>query len=158
MSPFFILLALLAATPALLNLDRPLQAREKPGSGKPSSAQALVETELVAPLQKKEAKRPVFSRAPKPPSARRVRILDQARHTDAQGRTFLPFEVDETRSFLREEERDVPEEAWHQAAIVGCVYPDSGKVLVKLGETYYPASVLWGSQSEQAPAEACRGG
>ncbi|MDL1870896.1 hypothetical protein FBR05_01670 [Deltaproteobacteria bacterium PRO3] len=157
MSPFFILLALLAATPALLNLDRPLQARENPVSGKPSSAQALVEAELVAPLQKKEAKRPLLSRAPKPPSARRVRILDKARHTDAKGQGFLSFEVDETRSFLREEEREVPEEAWRQAAIIGCVYPDSGKVLVKLGETYYPASVLWGNQAEKAPPEACRG-
>ncbi len=158
MNPFFILLALLAAAPALFNVDRPLQARENPIAGKPDSAQALVEAELVAPLQKKEAKRPVFSRAPKPPSARRVRILDQAPHTDARGGAFLSFAIDETRSFLREEGREVPEDAWHQAAIVGCMYPESGKVLVKLGETYYPASVLWGNQAEKAPAEACRGG
>lgn len=158
MNPFFILLALLAAAPALFNVDRPLQARENPAAGKPDSAQALVEAELVAPLQKKEAKRPLLSRAPKPPSARRVRILDKARHTDAKGQAFLSFAVDETRSFLKEEGREVPEDAWHQAAIVGCVYPDSGKVIVKLGETYYPASVLWGSQTEKAPTEACRGG
>lgn len=157
MSPFFILLALLVATPALFNIDRPLQARENPTAGKPNSAQELVEAKLVAPLQKKETKRPLFSRAPKPPSARRVRILDQARHADAKGQAFLSFAVDETRSFLSEDRGEVPEDAWHQAVIVGCVYPDSGKVLVKLGETYYPASVLWGSQAETAPAEACRG-
>lgn len=157
MNPFLILLALLAVAPTLFNAHRPLQARENPAAGNPASAQAIVEAKLVAPLQQKEAKRPIFSRAPKPPSARRVRILDETRNTDAKGHAFLSFAVDETRSFTREAGRGVPEDAWHQGAIVGCVYPDSGKVIVKLGETYYPASVLWGSQAEAAPAEACRG-
>lgn len=154
MNPFFLLLALLILAPGLFNTDRPLQAQENPTS--PSSPQAIVEANLITPLEKKEAKRPRFSRAATPPSARRVRILDTTQHTDAKGHAFLSFAVDETRSFLSHEKREIPETAWRQAAIVGCVYPDSKKVIVKLGKTYYPAAVLWGSQAETAPAEACR--
>jgi hypothetical protein len=150
------LLALLVAAPALFNADRPLQAREiVPVSGT-TSPQALVEAKLVEPLKQKEAKRPTFSRAVRPPSARRVRILDGARQTDAQGHAFLSFAIDETRFFMGDEGREVPEDAWFKEAIQGCVYPDSGEVIVKMGEAYYPASVLWGTQAKTVPAEVCR--
>jgi len=156
MSPLLILLALLVAAPTLFNVDRPLQARELASVGAASSPQALVEAKLLEPLLQKEAKRSTFSRAVRPPSARRIRILEGTRQTDAKGNAFLSFSIDETRSFSGNAGKEISEDAWHKDAIQGCLYPDSGEVIVKMGEAYYPASVLWGSQAKTAPAEACR--
>ncbi|HKY61923.1 MAG TPA: hypothetical protein VJR29_00755 [bacterium] len=156
MNPFLILLALLLAAPALFNPHRPLQARTSAPIGDSASPQALVEAKLLTPLQEKEAKRPTFSRAAPPPSARRVRILDQAPQADTKGRTFISFAIDESHSFRGLEAKELPEDAWHREVIVGCVYPKNGEVIVKLGEAHYPAAVLWGESVGAAPAGVCR--
>lgn len=106
-----------------------------------ASAQSVLQTRLLEPLQKKEANRSRFSRAVLPPSARRIRILDDTAQTDRVGRHFLAFAVDDSRL---------------QNAIRGCVYPETGDVMVKFGEVYYTASVLLGGTSATAPADVCR--
>ncbi|HEX5033474.1 MAG TPA: hypothetical protein VFW62_03255, partial [bacterium] len=120
-----------------------------------ASAQAIIEAKLLAPLQEKDVKRPKFSRAAPPPSARRVRILDGSR-VDAKGQAFVAFAIDETHSFRELGDKDISEDAWHREAIIGCVYPKSGEVIVKLGEANYPAGVLWGESVKASPAEVCR--
>jgi len=120
-----------------------------------AAAKEVVQTKLVDPLQKKEGSRSRFSRAAMPPAARRVRILDNSALTDAKGRTFVPFSIDESRGFVVN--IDKPEDNWIKDTITGCVYQDTGDVLVKRGEVYYASSVLWGAQTPVAPAESCHG-
>jgi hypothetical protein len=121
-----------------------------------TSAQSVLQAKLLKPLQKKEEHRSRFSRAVSPPQTRRIRILDDTPHTDREGRPFLAFAVDETRSFGVEEEKDGAEANWFKNAITGCVYPESGEVFVKLGEIYYPSSVLLGRSTPAAPTDVCR--
>jgi hypothetical protein len=157
MNPLLMLLALLFVVPALFSTDRPLQARSNTALGTGASPQAIVEANLLDPLQRKDVKRPKFSRAAPPPSARRIRILDDKPKTDAMGRTFVSFAIDETHSFREVDSKEVAENQWHRDTIVGCVYPQSGEVIVKMGEANYPASVLWGSAAGKAPVESCLG-
>jgi hypothetical protein len=121
-----------------------------------ASAQTVVQTKLLEPLQKKEANRSRFSRAVQPPQARRLRILDDAPQTDRSGRAYLEFAVDESRSFGVKENKDIAEADWFKNAITGCVYPESGNVLVKLGEAYYASSVLLGRSAPAASDDVCR--
>lgn len=154
MNPFLMLLALLVVVPALFSPDRTVQARVPAGA----SPQTIVEAKLLQPLQAKDEKRPKFSRAAPPPSARRIRMLDGAPQTDAKGQAFYAFAVDQTYFFAGSDAKEVAEENWQRDSILGCVYPKSGEVIVKMGETNYPASVLWGSSAGAASAETCRGG
>jgi hypothetical protein len=118
-----------------------------------TSAQSVLQAKLLEPLQKKEEDRSRFSRAVSPPQARRIRILDDTPHTDREGRPFLPFAIDETRSFGVKEG---PEADWFKNAITGCVYPETGEVMVRLGEVYYASSVLLGRPTPTAPTDVCR--
>src|SRR5262245_14429268 len=106
-----------------------------------ASAKSMVQAKLLDPLQKTEAKRSRFSRAMTPPSARRLRILEDAPQTDGDGHHFLSFAVDESRSFGIKEDSGTAEDNWYKNAITGCVYPETGDVLVKLGEVYYASSI-----------------
>ena len=120
-----------------------------------SPAKAMIATKLLEPLVKKEANRSRFSRAAMPPQARRIRILDQAPRADAQGRSFFAFAIDETR-FGAPAGEEIPETSWFKDAITGCVYPESGEVLVQRGETYYASTILLGEAASTASVEACR--
>lgn len=151
------LLALLVAIPSPSNAKRqPNNGASSAAVGDSSSPQAIVEAKLLVPLQNKDAKRPKFSRAAPPPAARRVRILDGGPQADAKGQSFVAFVIDEAHSFSSAGQ-EIPEESWRKEAFVGCVYPQKGEVFVKMGETSYPASVLWGSSESAAPAEVCKG-
>jgi hypothetical protein len=121
-----------------------------------TSAQSVLQMKLLEPLQKREANRSRFSRAVSPPQARRIRILDDSPQTDREGRSFLAFAVDETRSLGIEEEKDGADTNWFKNAITGCVYPETGVVMVKRGEIYYASSVLLGRPTPTAPADVCR--
>lgn len=148
------LLAILAQT--FVDSSGPLWAGT---SGDPvASAKAVLETKLLEPLQKKEETRSRYSRAVLPPHARRIRILDKVAVTDSQGRAYLAFAIDESRGFRAAGDKDTSEADWLKDTITGCVYPETGAVLVKRATVYYPASMLLGVRTSPASADACRRG
>jgi hypothetical protein len=118
------------------------------------SAASAVQKRIVEPLADKENHQSRFSRVLMPPQVRRVRILDWVPTADAQGARFLTFAID-ARFGLRAKETD-SEEGWRKDAITGCVYPDTGEVFVRRGETYYPAAMLLGKTTKAAPDRVCR--
>jgi hypothetical protein len=118
-----------------------------------ASARSVIQAKLLEPLHKKEEDRSRFSRAVTPPHARRIRILDTAPRADGQGRPFLSFAVDETRSFGEADETD-----WFKDAIMGCIYPETGEVMVRRGEVYYAASIMLGRPTPTARNDVCLDG
>lgn len=73
--------------------------------------EALVTTQLLQPLAKRDDERSRFSRARMPPAERRVRVLDSA--VDVFGDTFFRFVVD-ARGGIKQ--------TWQPNTIVGCAY------------------------------------
>ena len=120
-----------------------------------ASAKAVIQSNLLEPLQDKEDKRSRFSRAVLPPQVRRIRILDNALHIDAQGQAFVSFAVDESRDIDANSDQDHADTRWLQAAITGCVYPKTGKILVRRGSVYYSSSILLGQKTSIAPPDVC---
>ncbi|MBL8919264.1 MAG: hypothetical protein JNJ54_10415 [Myxococcaceae bacterium] len=98
-----------------------------------ADAQARVETSLLKPLAEAEEHRSRFSRARLPPRERRVRVTQTTPVADAQGREFLAFAIDVRFGA-----------GWKDADVVGCVYPASGEVFVKRGDSFRPSGVLLG--------------
>jgi hypothetical protein len=86
----------------------------------------------VAALAALDQKRGRFSRAPRPPASRRVRILDGAGIKDSAGRAYVRFAVDESWS---QDDND-----WSLEATVGCVYADDNAVFVDTGDAYRRAA------------------
>jgi hypothetical protein len=127
----------LFVVPALIFLEASHPLSGEAADRLVTSAQSVLQAKLLEPLQRKEANRSRFSRAVSAPQTRRIRILDETPQTDRGGRPFLAFTIDETRSLG-------PEARWFKDAITGCVYPESGEVLVRRGEVYYASSVLLG--------------
>jgi hypothetical protein len=121
-----------------------------------SSASSVVQVKLLDPLQKKEASRSHFSRAAMPPMARRVRILDTAAQRDTKGRSFVQFAIDESRGLVLANEKQGSDANWFKNVITGCVYPETGEVLIKRGEVYLTSSVLLGQPSSAASTDVCR--
>ena len=149
----FTLALVVAIAQAFASHPPPLSAKSSAAHDSP--AKAMILTKLLEPLEKKEANRSRFSRAAMPPQARRIRILDEAPRTDAQGRSFVAFAIDETR-FGAPAGEEIPESSWFKDAIKGCVYPQIGEVLIQRGETYYASAMLLGEAPPTAPAEVCR--
>jgi hypothetical protein len=110
------------------------------------SAQNTVEKALTEPLARQEAEQSRFSRAAIPPRSRTVRITDESPHRDVEGRVFLVFSIDERRGRRHVLAKD---------ALTGCVYPKSGEVFVKRGDSHYPARLLLGKTSKKAAAHVC---
>ena len=119
-----------------------------------TDARAVVDKQLIAPLRAKEARQSRFSRAYQPPQVRRVRVLDSAAVTDGNGAVFMSFAVDTQNGLLEDVDGTKP---WRTDVIVGCVYPESGKVFVKRGETYFGASLLLGKKTTAAGEHVCHG-
>jgi len=143
----FILFALVAQISAETSLSA------KTSDGFIASAKSVLQSRLVDPLKKKEAERSRFSRAVLPPHARRIRILENNPQTDGRGKLFVLFAIDEGRGFGGDQEK---EDRWLKEVITGCVYPETGDVMVKRGEVYYPSAMLLGLQAPKAPAGVCR--
>ena len=108
-------------------------------------AQHRVQDGLVKPLASFQSR--VFSRQRPPPRQSRVRVLQTTATLDKNGRPFVPFAVDVR--FGSDE--------WHENDIVGCAYRGSGKLYVKRGDEYRPASFLFG-KNEDAVAGVCEAG
>ena len=105
-------------------------------------AQHLVEEGLVKPLATFESR--AFSRSRPPPRERRVRVLQTTATPDKSGHPFVPFAID-VRFGSSE---------WHENDIVGCTYQATGKIFVKRGDGFRPASFLLG-KNEDAVAGVC---
>jgi hypothetical protein len=99
---------------------------------------------LLKPLAKLQSNR--FSRSRPPPHERRVRASESAKAVDKAGRSFVPFVVDIRYSG-----------DWQENDIVGCAYPKSGDLFVKIGDEYRPAAFLLG-KNVGAVAGVCEAG
>jgi len=149
MKKCLILLALsVIVSLTLAEASHPLWA--KTSDSLAASAKALLQAKLLDPLQKKEESRSRFSRAVSPPRARRIRILENALQADAKGHPFVPFAVDESRSYVLNTDKD--DANWFKDIITGCIYPETGEVMVRRGEVYYPSSMLLGASAPMAPS------
>lgn len=122
---------LLALAPSLASADE---------AGAAAQVQRQVETALLGPLADSEQGRSRFSRARPVPRARRVRVPGTETALDRAGHAFLSFAVD-VRFGSGE---------WRQD-IVGCAYPKTGALFVKVGQAYRPASFLLGKSAAVVP-------
>jgi hypothetical protein len=129
--------------------------RASPSDAFVASAKTVLQANLLEPLKNKEDKRSRFSRAVLPPQARRIRILDNTLRTDGRGQPFVSFSIDESRGFSGSGDKDLADAHWLQDAITGCVYPQTGKILVRRGTVYYSSSILLGQQTPIAPPDVC---
>jgi hypothetical protein len=111
-----------------------------------AAARTTVERALTQPLAEREATRSRFSRVAIPARTRTVRIVDVSARRDARGLEFLAFSIDEQRGRQHALSRD---------ALTGCVYPKSGAVFVKRGDSHYPVGLLLGKTSQKAEAHVC---
>jgi len=119
-----------------------------------ADAAAVVQEQLVKPLAEKEARRNRFSRSYIPPQARRVRVLDGQRSTDARGAEFVAFAVDERSGSLARLVAD--DSHWRKDAIVGCVYPARDEIFVKRSDKFFGAGLLMGKKTDAADDTICR--
>jgi hypothetical protein len=108
-------------------------------------AQRRIEDGLVKPLADYESRS--FSRSRPPPHERRVRVLQTTATLDRNGHPFVPFAID-----VRFGADD-----WHEDDVVGCAYAGSGKLYVKRGDGFRPASFLLGKNAD-AVAGVCEAG
>jgi hypothetical protein len=111
-----------------------------------ASAKTTVEKALIQPLAQREANQSRLSRAAIPARTRTVRIVDASAHRDARGAEFVAFSIDEQRGLQHVLSKD---------ALTGCVYPKSGEVFVKRGDSHYPAGLLLGKTSKKTEAQVC---
>jgi hypothetical protein len=111
-----------------------------------ASAKTTVEKALTLPLAEREANRSRFSRVAIPARTRTVRIVDASAQRDSRGSEFFAFSIDEQRGWQKVLSRD---------GLTGCVYPKSGEVFVKRGDSHYPAGLLLGKTSKKAEPHVC---
>jgi len=111
-----------------------------------ASAKTTVERALTQPLAQREATQSRFSRAAIPARTRSVRMTDTSARRDLRGSEFFAFSIDERRGWQQVLSKD---------ALTGCVYPKSGEVFIKRGDSHYPAGLLLGKTSRKAEAQVC---
>lgn len=116
------------------------------------TATALVHSQLVRPLSERDSRRSRFSRARPAPTARRVRILDEAPLVDATGAAFFRFAIDTRRGYFDADDQGT----WTKNAEVGCVYPERQGVYVRVGDRHYPVAFLLGERPEPAEPHVCQ--
>ena len=115
-----------------------------PSAAMTKTTKAKLTAAVLKPLKAKERRRSRFSRAPMPPSERRVRVISQS--VDDAGKTFVTFAVDS---------RYGKNDDWNEGTIEGCRYPKSGRIFVSFGDTYRPARVLLGKPGDEAAVGTC---
>lgn len=95
-------------------------------------AKHRVDVGLVKPIAARE-KGGSFSRGRPPPRVSRVRTPDPEQ-TDPSKRVFASFAIDVRWGGSE----------WHENDVTGCVYKETGKIFVKIGDEYRPAEYLLG--------------
>ncbi len=105
-----------------------------------------VKTGLLEPLVAQDAKQPRFSRMRPPPRERRVRVTQATATPDKSGQPFVPFAIDSRWGA-----------DWQENDIVGCAYPKTGALFVKIGDSYRSADFLLGKAAEPVPGVCQRG-
>lgn len=116
----------LASLPSLASADEPSI----------TWAKHRVDLGLVKPIAARE-KGGTFSRGRPPPRVSRVRTPDPEQ-TDPSKRVFASFAIDVRWGGSE----------WHENDVVGCVYKDTGKIFVKIGDEYRPGEYLLGKDVE----------
>lgn len=111
-----------------------------------------MQSKLVQPLKERDGRRSRFSRALPAPTARRVRILDEAPRKDAKGATFVRFAIDSRRGIVLGED----EKGWMKDDETGCVYLDDKQVFVRIEDRHYPAGILLGKKADPAEVHTCQ--
>ncbi len=108
---------------------------------------------LVQPLEAQYRDRPRFSRGALPPRAMRLRVLDAEAKVDSAGGRFARFAIDECHGLGSP--TDLSDCKWQEAALSGCVYPETGGVFVTRGYEALPAAAMLGKRVGAAPAQTC---
>jgi hypothetical protein len=75
-------------------------------------------------------------------------VLDAVALTDARGKEFVRFAIDERRSWENEG-------VWHEDKVLGCAYLNEREVFVQRGSAYFAARSMLG-QREKEQAGVCR--
>lgn len=138
----------------LRSVQGSLQAGTSPVASDPNAIKRIVQERLLTPLEKKEKHSPLLTREMPPPSKRRVRILDSSPRKDSLGRLFVSFAIDDSHLPEPSESRDSD---WRKSAMIGCVYPKTGRILIQQGKNYYPSSFLLGERVRAVSEDVCQG-
>jgi hypothetical protein len=117
----------LASLPSLASADEPF-----------IWAKNRVDAAIVKPMSARE-RGGSFSRGRPPPRQSRIRITQPNESRDPSDRAFVAFAIDVRWGGTSE---------WNKDDVVGCVYRESGKVFVKIGDGYRPAAILLGKDVE----------
>jgi hypothetical protein len=117
----------LALLPSLASADEPF-----------TWAKNRVDESIVKPVSARE-RGGGFSRGRPPPRQSRIRITQPSESRDPSNRAFVAFAIDVRWGASSE---------WNKDDVVGCVYRESGKVFVKIGDSYRPAAILLGKDVE----------
>lgn len=129
---------LVLIVPSLVFAAEPVKSEEV------VAAQKRIETSLLKPLAERDEQRAMFSRARVAPKERRVRVTQANASTDANEKPFFAFAID---SRFRG--------AWREADQIGCVYPETGEIFVKMGDTFRSADALLGKKTQPGAAGVC---
>jgi len=116
----------LASVPSLASADEPF-----------IWAKNRVDEVIVKPVSARE-RGGSFSRGRPPPRQSRIRITQASESRDTSNRAFVSFAIDVRWGGSE----------WNKDDVVGCVYRESGKVFVKIGDGYRPAAILLGKDVE----------
>ncbi len=116
------------------------------------TAKSIVEEQLLKPLAVRDDTRSRFSRARPAPVVRRLRLVNPELLQDSQGEAFMTFAVDAQHGWGPKDN----EAKWQKDALVGCVYPDSGAVYIRRGDSFRPAAFLLGKKLPVAAEHICR--
>jgi hypothetical protein len=122
-----------------------------------ATPEELVQERFVRLLAAEYSARPRFTRARLPPQAMRVRMLDSAARSDAEGGAYIRFAIDECHGANAIGKGHGDECDWHRDRLTGCVYMKSGDVFVRRGDEMLPAALVLGVQVSAAPVHVCRG-
>jgi uncharacterized membrane protein len=136
---------------ALFVLTSLAPASSEAGTGAPQGVVEQLDRVLVQPLAAADAQQSRFSRAARPPRDRRARVTQATPSVDAAGGQFYAFSLDQRWSTDRSG-------AWEADAVVGCIYPATGRVYVQQSGEWLAASWLLGEPGEAPPATVCRAG
>jgi hypothetical protein len=121
-----------------------------------AAAESIVQSKLLKPLTERDQLRAEFSRARPSPVVRRVRVQEAGPFKDKEGARFMTFAIDSAHGYRAKSKTGVPEGEWGRDSHTGCVYPDSGDIYIKVGDSYRGASLLLGKNTPVAAAHICR--
>lgn len=108
---------------------------------------AVVKQKLLDPLHERERERGNYSRVPRPPLDRKVRVLDSSVKKDKSGAEFVTIAIDAKGKRQSE---------WKEE-LVGCVYLSNDAIFWKRGDSDYRSfETLLGKKSDKPADTVCQ--